>query len=432
MLRVCGVLLSSLFINGFANADNIYLYVNSPLDKKGPSENCDVPLCSSLIELIESSNSTIDFAIYGLRGQPYILKALERAKNRGVLVRGIVDKTTENKSYYSDTWRLERLITNTRSDLEHDRRTLKKLQKRNNWSGKEKCDRPKGHVGPLQCFEGEGYASKADINFQGDIMHHKFFVVDSAVVWSGSANISDTGVGGYNANNVVVIESQAVAQLFTEEFNRMFQDGLFHRGKGKTKKSTSVWVETRNKQELLIAFSPQDYAVYSAVMPLLKTAEKSVDIAMFFLTHREISRELVKAHKRGVSVRVILDATGATNEYSKHKYLRDAGVPVKVENWGGKMHMKSALIDQKHLIIGSMNWTSAGESKNDENTIVIKDFADSEVFSAFYSELWRSIDDKWLQYDPKPESLDSGFACFDGIDNDFDDQVDGDDPGCNS
>ena len=194
-----------------------------------------MPLCSSLIELIDSSNSTIDFAIYGLRGQPYILRALERAKIRGVLVRGIVDKTIENKSYYSDTWRLERLITNTRSDLEHDRRTLKKLQKRNKWSGKEKCDRPKGHAGPLQCFEGEGYASKADINFQGDIMHHKFFVVDSAVVWSGSANISDTGVGGYNANNVVVIESQGVAQLFTRSSIVCFRTDSFIEEKVKPK-----------------------------------------------------------------------------------------------------------------------------------------------------------------------------------------------------
>ena len=69
----------------------------------------------------------------------------------------------------------------------------------------------------------------------------------------------------------------------------------------------------------------------------------------FFLTHNNISRELVKAHKRGVKIRVILDATAATNGYSKHNYLREHGIPVKVESWGGKMHMKAAVFDNKKL-----------------------------------------------------------------------------------
>ena len=69
---------------------------------------------------------------------------------------------------------------------------------------------------------------------------------------------------------------------------------------------------------------------------------------------------MVDAKERGVKVRVILDATAATNGYSKHNYLRENGIDVKVESWGGKMHMKAAVIDSKHIIVGSMNWTFAG------------------------------------------------------------------------
>ena len=87
--------------------------------------------------------------------------------------------------------------------------------------------------------------------------------------------------------------------------------------------------------------------------------------------------------------------------------------------------MKSALIDKKHIIVGSMNWTSAGESKNDENTLVIlNDSKNGKKISKFFEELWRSIPDKFLYKDPAPESLDSGSSCFDGIDNDFDRKVD--------
>ena len=109
--------------------------------------------------------------------------------------------------------------------------------------------------------------------------------------------------------------------------------------------------------------------MYRGVIPLIKDAKKSIDVSIFFLTHKNISKELVAAKNRGVDVRVIIDATSASNGYSKHQYLRDIGISLKVEQWGGKMHMKSAIIDGKHLILGSMNWTSAGESKNDENTL---------------------------------------------------------------
>jgi len=129
-------------------------------------------------------------------------------------------------------------------------------------------------------------------------------------------------------------------------------------------------------------------------------------------------------------VRVIIDATGASNEYSKHQYLRDKGIPVKVENWGGKMHMKSAIIDAKDIIVGSMNWTSAGESKNDENTIVIRNSDDAIAYNDFFEELWKSIPKEWLYQDTRSESKESINSCSDGIDNDFDKSIDINDSEC--
>jgi phosphatidylserine/phosphatidylglycerophosphate/cardiolipin synthase-like enzyme len=92
--------------------------------------------------------------------------------------------------------------------------------------------------------------------------------------------------------------------------------------------------------------------------------------------------------------------------------------------------MKSAIIDKRHLIVGSMNWTSAGESKNDENTLIIMNSNDASKYQSFYNLIWNSIPDKWLNNDPLPESLDSKGSCYDGIDNDFDKKVDSKDNGC--
>ena len=54
--------------------------------------------------------------------------------------------------------------------------------------------------------------------------------------------------------------------------------------------------------------------------------------------------------------------------------------------------MKSIIIDDNTLVIGSMNFTKQGENRNDENTIIIKN---SKVLSTEYKKhfliLWNSI-----------------------------------------
>jgi phosphatidylserine/phosphatidylglycerophosphate/cardiolipin synthase-like enzyme len=379
--------------------------------------------------MIEGAKSSIDFAIYGLRGQPEVLEALQRAEKRGVQVRGVVDKDLEGKSYYSDTPLLEKKLSNVRSDHAYDQETARILSGRRNSGNSRDCSRPFGAEGPLQCFEGKGYASEEEIQFVGDIMHNKFFIVDKRFVWTGSANISDTGIGGYNANLVALIDSPEVAAFYATEFNQMFEGGEFHRRKSKLKKADLQAILPEGIVRLY--FSPQGYAVRRGVLPLIEQANESIDIAMFFLTHKAISKALVEAHERGVDIRVILDATGATNGYSKHGYLRENGISVKVENWGGKMHMKAAIFDGKHLALGSMNWTAAGEKNNDENLIVVRDASKTaRAVTVFYDSLWVAIPDRWLNEDPSPESPASGTACTDSLDNDFDNLVDSGDPGC--
>jgi phosphatidylserine/phosphatidylglycerophosphate/cardiolipin synthase-like enzyme len=429
--RIISIVLSALLLIGFkstfANDTQSYIKVitNSPLTHLTPNKSCESKICKELIYLIENAEDSIDFAVYGLRGQIEVLNTLIAAKNRGVSIRGVIDKDVYGKTYYSDTYLLEENFDAIKSDYEKDLNTLSLLK---NKEYADKCERPKGHEGPLQCFEGKGYASKEKLKFSGDIMHNKFFIIDGEYIWTGSANISDTGTGGYNANVVASIKSKYLAEHYLIEFEQMFNDGSFHRSKEKLKKKE---IKTNiNGQNVELFFSPQSYSMYRGIIPLIKEAKKSIDISIFFLTHKNISKELVAAKNKGVDVRVIIDATGASNSYSKHQYLRDNGISLKVENWGGKMHMKSAIIDGMHLILGSMNWTSAGESKNDENTLIIRNAKDAKNYQKFFNKLWFSIDEKWLSKDPLAESTDSYPSCNDSIDNDFDKFIDSNDKDC--
>ena len=413
---------------------SIELILNDPSQFDRPLDACKADHCRALLGLIEGAQDSIDFAIYGMRNQTEIKQALVAAKARGVRVRGVVDRDLEGKNYYSSTEALVEAIGDVRSDLKADRKIARE-EARDRYEREPKCARPEGFEGPLQCLAYDlgdscllaAHASREPIEGGAKIMHDKFFVIDGRFVWTGSTNVSDSGTGGYNANLVTVVDSTTVAGWYVEEFEQMYEDGRYHGRKPRPSGTKRVKL---SNAELEVYFSPQESPISSRLRPLIRNANERVDIAVFFLTHKHIVADLIDAYRRGVRVRVILDATGAKNGYSKHELLRAAGIAVKVENWGGKMHMKSAVIDGETVVTGSMNWTSSGDTKNDENTIIVHSPALAQQYETFFDTVWNSIPDQWATANPDPESKDSTTACSDGVDNDFDHEADTADPGC--
>ena len=353
--------------------ETLYLNFPQPL----PSQKTQTSFGIELIKLINNSNHEISFAIYGLRGQNDVLLALINAQKRGVMIKGVVDSDSRNKNYYSDTHLLYKYF-----DIKSD------------------------HI--------------------SYIMHNKFFVFDKQIVWTGSSNVSDTGTGGYNANNAVVIEDKKVATVYLREFNQMFNKGKFNNKKSNL---TTLHVKTSDST-ISIFFSPKSNTYESAIKELVQNAKEYIYIPIFYLTHKELSKNLIDAKKRGVDIKIILDATAARNKYSTHRDLRKKGLQVKVENFGGKMHAKSIIIDDKYFVSGSMNLTKAGNSKNDENTLIVKNRQLAKQYKDWFLSLWTSIPNKYLYYDPNPESLESINSCIDGIDNDFDKTIDSKDKMC--
>jgi hypothetical protein len=365
-----------------------------------PETTCTRPICLQLLAAIEAAVSSIDFAVYGVRGQPAIISALVAAQTRGVRVRGVVD--TENSDCsefgYPDTPLL-------RQDLGADNVV---------------CD-----VGP-----GFGY-----------IMHDKFFVLDAAQVWTGSTNISDTELGGeYNSDVAVLIHSPELAAIYTTEFEEMF-GGAFH--KRKTDNTTHLLDDFSDGTTIESYFSPTDHAIANAVLPLIEHATSSLDIAMFYFTDAEIEAALEAARARGVQIRMVLDAGGASNKYSASPQLCAAGGTVKVENWGGKSHSKWAVADAAlpaaaTVLFGSMNWTVAGDEQNDENTLVIKNAALANTFEHEFERQWADLAEVPVCSSVAAESAQSSVcgssndcsvscssgACCDGLDNDYDGKID--------
>lgn len=371
----------------------VELLFADPLIHTKPGDRCEDSLCTRLLKLIRGARISIAFAVYGTSKQTELLKALEAAQSRGVTVRGIVDRDQNGNNVYTSTDLWAHRLGNVRDDFEAE-----------------------------QILD-----AKSPSKFGNRIMHNKFFIVDGRWIWTGSANVSDSGTGGYNANVAAVIDSTPLAAVYTQEFEQMWS-GRFHQLK---QGNDADRLEIGNT-EVTVWFSPQDKALSRGVQELIAGAQRSITLGIFYLTDESIANELIAAHERGVDVRVIIDATAAGSRYTQHERLRKIGIPVKVEHWGGKMHMKAAVIDGRVVVVGSMNWSYSGDNVNDENTLVFRSARLAGEFESFFDLLWDSIPPKWGKRSarPDPESPDSSPSCTDDVDNDFDKRIDGQDPGC--
>ena len=257
-------------------------------------------------------------------------------------------------------------------------------------------------------------------------MHNKFAIFDNQKVYTGSMNFSTTGLSGFNHNSVVVINSKKLANIYTKEFSQMFE-GKFHTLKQKSEQNLNI---TDGNTTISIYFSPQDKGVVNGVVPIVKNAKKYIYIPTFILTHNELFQELLNAKKRGVDVKIIIDATSVGVTHSKIKLLRTSGIAVKTENYAGKMHAKSMIIDDEYVVVGSANFSSSGENKNDENMLIIKNRKFAKLYKDFFEYFWLKIPDKYLKYNAPAESKYSIGSCNDGLDNDFDGKIDFADEGC--
>ena len=414
----------------------IDIYYLDPIKYKKPANYARTAAAQKLLNDIINAKSSIEFAIYGIGGQPEIFDAIVNAKNRGLLVRGVTDMDKNYKNEYSDTQKLINELGN--NVLKTDFYYTKIAENERNKYIKE-------HWDEINANEYKGFTEKTkyfidskliDLTIktkdillvQKGIMHNKMFVIDKKIVWTGSTNISSSGIGGYNANVMARIENDQIAKLYSKEIAQMNLEEKFHQAKAVIPNNEQIILD---KDTIVsVYFLPKHKPVEIEIRPLLQNAKSRIYVPMFYLTHSDIIQDLIEAkQKRNVDVRVILDASGAKNAYTKHYILRQAGIPVKVENWGGKMHMKSAIIDDV-FILGSMNWTKSGTTNNDENLIVIYNKQIAEASARYFKYLEKNIPNKWLYSDPLPEGPDSVNSCRDFLDNDHDGLIDKDSPYC--
>jgi phosphatidylserine/phosphatidylglycerophosphate/cardiolipin synthase-like enzyme len=310
--------------------------------------NSGVNLLHRLLNRIDAAQHSIDLCLYSLSGPPGedIVDRLIAAKNRGVRIRAIVETDNSNSNA------IGRLRANTPVILDN-------------------FDR---------------------VNAGAGLQHNKFVVIDARDrssdtddwVLMGSWNPTEPGTYD-DAQNVVEIQDQALANTYTKEFEEMWGGAgeaavsdASRFGARKLDNTPHRFVIGPARVPVELYFSPSDN-VSSRIAREVQRAKSSVLIALLTFTRDDIARTMLGRHNAAVAVRGVMD--NSTDQGSRYDYLRSNGMDVLLKKGlRGMLHHKYLLVDANDrtpgaasVLTGSHNWSNAAEFSNNENTLILRD-----------------------------------------------------------
>lgn len=360
-----------------------------------------------LLQSIDGAKQEVLVAVQELT-LPQVAEALVRKHREGVVVKVVLENT------YSTPWR-EQHDADLSPHLRQRRRQLLAL----GWADAVAMLQQAGV--PLIDDTEDGSAGSG-------LMHSKYLVVDRRVVITGSTNFTPSCVHGDpnapstrgNVNHLLRFESGALAQLFANDFARMWGDGPggAHDSRfGQAKQSGPVQAVQIGSATVEVLFAPHRRDDPNQGLLLLaerlSQAQRSVDLALFVFSAQSLTAVIDRLHQQGLRLRLLADPGFASRSFSevldllgvalsdRHCKLEAGnrpsssplqGVGIARLPSGDKLHHKFAVIDNRTVITGSFNWSPSAAHQNDEVLLVIHSPLLAAHFTREMDRLWRGAE----------------------------------------
>ncbi len=206
------------------------------------------------------------------------------------------------------------------------------------------------------------------------LMHRKIAVLDHALVFLGSANLTTTSLR-HHANLVLGLYSPPLAAYLENP----------------TTSSFPFEIGSQTGQLFLLP-DPKNHG-FERLIQEIDLAKEKICIAMFTLTHPTLSNALIRAKNRGIDVRIAVDYYTAMGASKKAlAAMEKEGVSIYLSQGRELLHHKWAIIDDKTLIMGSANWTKAAFSKNHDFLLFLSPLGKDQ--RKHLSKLWKIIEEE--------------------------------------
>jgi phosphatidylserine/phosphatidylglycerophosphate/cardiolipin synthase-like enzyme len=123
--------------------------------------------------------------------------------------------------------------------------------------------------------------------------------------------------------------------------------------------------------DIRVFFSPKGGCV-EAILGELKKARREILVQAYSFTSDPLTKALVEAKTRGVTVEIVLDKSNELERYSDLHVFIEQKLDVLVDHEHAIAHNKIIIVDKKVVMTGSYNFTNQAEHENAENLMIIK------------------------------------------------------------
>ncbi len=233
-----------------------------------------------------------------------------------------------------------------------------------------------------------------------NIMHNKFFIFDARDntsfsddwLWGGSANITNAQFYD-DAQNVILIQDQALCNTYTREFEEMWGshnnvNNSSNAKFGAAKLDNTPHLFNIKGRKVECYFSPSDNPSAQIENMIGINTNKSIYFCAFAFTRFQIANKMkTQFQPPNKYVRGVFDNGNGTDPSSVYPEMKGIGgttpwnppAPVYLDGESGLLHSKYILIDpdlpssDPIVETGSYNFSTAATTGNDENFLMIYD-----------------------------------------------------------
>lgn len=291
---------------------------------------------------LDRAKKTIDVASFDFN-LPDVTDALARAQSRGVVVRVVLDEVNGTQ-----------------------------ILRASDAPGKKQTD-------ALQALAA-AHIPVVDGGRSNGLMHNKFILIDGAILFVGSWNMSFNDTFRNNNNLLRITHSTLIAN-YQAKFEEMFVKHLFGAKStvgALTPKLTVGGVAVENY------FSPRD-KVMSKLVAQVRGATKSVHFLAFAYTSADLANAMIAKKNAGVTVEGVIESRGASQGALPGLFC--AGIAVKTDGNPNTMHDKVIILDGETVITGSFNFTQSADAYNDENVVILHDRALATLYEQEFGRI---------------------------------------------
>jgi phosphatidylserine/phosphatidylglycerophosphate/cardiolipin synthase-like enzyme len=155
--------------------------------------------------------------------------------------------------------------------------------------------------------------------------------------------------------------------------------------------SSGGWYELYFTDPLNPLASQRTGGIDIPLVQAIDSARLTVDIAIYSLSLNSIRDALIRAHKRGVQVRMVMESDNM--DRADPQRLKEAGIPILGDRREGLMHNKFVIIDKSEVWVGGTNYTDSGAYTDNNVMMRIRSVKMAENFAKEFEEMY--IDDRF-------------------------------------